>query len=92
MRETHIEAHLEKKARLAGWLVFKVVFPGRRGAPDRVLFGTDSRLVWVELKTLVGRESVTQLKMHERLRARGQEVVVLNSIEAVDAWLAVNVP
>jgi hypothetical protein len=44
--------------------------------------------VWVELKRPGATAEPHQAREHERMRKMGQTVVVLDSIEAVDRWLA----
>ena len=58
------------------------------GAPDRLVILPNCPVYFVELKR--PRHSYVaphQVRYHERLRACGKEVVVLNSIEAIDGFL-----
>lgn len=95
MRESVVEAHLVKRAKALGIMVRKVKFLGVDGAPDRVLFvpertvsGMPARTTfWVELKRPGGVPRTRQVREHEAMRAHGQMVVVLDSIEAVDFFL-----
>lgn len=94
MRERDIERYLVKRVKALGGEVRKVQWIGRRGAPDRVVMckgrvfvhdlGDDA---WVEVKTTGEKPEPHQLREHERMRAMGQRVVVIDSIEAVDALL-----
>ena len=87
MREREVEAHLVKRVKELGGEVRKVEWAGRNGAPDRFVmlpFGC----VWVELKAPGQKAKPHQEREHARLRAKGQIVLVLDSIEAVEEWLA----
>ena len=99
MRERDIERHLVKRVKELGGEVRKVQWIGRRGAPDRLvmlpqiwLHGfVPTRLhcaIWVELKTPGKKPEPHQLREHNRMRAMGQRVEVIDSIEGVDALLA----
>lgn len=88
MRERAVEAHLRERVHaLGGWAVkFQPV--SQAGLPDRIVFLPWGRSVLVELKRPKGgRLDPLQLKVHERLRRLGQEVIVLWSVEQVDEWL-----
>ena len=95
MRESQVEAHLVTRAKALGIMVRKVKFLGVDGAPDRVLMvpdqarsGVSARTTfWVELKRPGCTPRTRQLREHEAMRAHGQQVVVLDSIEAVDFFL-----
>ena len=83
MRESTIEKYLVDRVQAAGGQVRKVKWIGRRGAPDRLvmLLGTS---VWVELKAPGQEAEPHQLREHERMRAMGQKVEVIDSIAGVD--------
>jgi hypothetical protein len=97
MRESDIEDYLVKRVREMGGEVRKVKWLGRNGAPDRLVMlkGIHNHAIWVELKT----EGLTALfphtpherqqhREHERMRAMGQRVVVIDSLKGVDEVLA----
>lgn len=100
MRESTVEAHLVKVVKELGGEIRKVVWVGRSKAPDRVVmlphcgrFGRYStiRTIWVEVKN---PETIkhfpsnpherAQHREHERMRAMGQTVLVLGTIEQID--------
>lgn len=87
MRESQIEKHLAAKVKAAGGLCWKFSSPNLRGVPDRVVILTLGRFCWVELKAPGKKPTVLQLRRHAELRLRGHRVVVLDSIEAVDAFV-----
>jgi len=91
MRESSIEKHLVRQVKAAGGECRKYVTPGRRHAPDRlVLIPTalwsmrTARAVFVETKAPGKRPRPGQLREHERLRAMGFEVRVIDTKEKVD--------
>ena len=97
MRESEIEQYLVTKVREKGGEVRKVKWIGRNGAPDRLVMlkGIHNHAVWVELKAegLAGLFPHTpherqQHREHERMRAMGQRVVVLDSYTGIDELLA----
>ncbi len=102
MRERDIERHLVQRVKALGGEVRKVQWIGRRGAPDRLVMlpltwrvpvvGTwqhsDSKTIWVELKAPGVKPEAHQVREHQRMRAMGQHVVVIDSIEAVAELLS----
>jgi hypothetical protein len=94
MRERDIERHLVQRVKALGGEVRKVQWIGRRGAPDRLVMLPKEAYVdeqhcciWVELKAPGKKAEAHQLREHERMRAMGQRVAVIDSIEGVDALL-----
>jgi hypothetical protein len=99
MRERDIEAHLVKRVKELGGEVRKVQWIGRRGAPDRLVMlpakmlhpfpvlDRPSATIWVELKAPGVKPEPHQVREHERMRAMGQRVVVIDSIEGVEELL-----
>ena len=103
MRERDIEAHLVRRVKELGGEVRKVQWVGRSGAPDRVVmlpeyrtgFAQDAETIWVELKNpetiktfpADARERA-QAREHQRMRAVGQRVEVIGTIEQVEELLA----
>jgi hypothetical protein len=101
LRESDIEKHLVKRVKELGGEVRKVQWVGRCGAPDRLVmvpampgrgwFNLDSRehhTIWVELKAPGVKPEPHQLREHDRMRAMGQWVVVVDSIVGVEELLA----
>ena len=98
MRESTVEAHLRKKATAAGALVRKMIWPGHRGAPDRLVIwpydpdysagdGLPARHDFVELKAPGKKPDPHQEREHARLRGAGCTVLVLDTVEAVDEYI-----
>lgn len=99
MLESDIEDHLVRRVKELGGEVRKVQWVGRQGAPDRLVMlrGRDCEevsTIWVELKNPdtiqtfpSGPHERRQHREHERMRAMGQRVVVIGTIEQVEELL-----
>jgi hypothetical protein len=98
MRESKIEAYLNKQVRAIGGQTRKVRFIDRRGAPDRLIMlphcvrvppqSRCANLIWVELKATGKEAEAHQVREHARMRKLGQVVVVIDSLDGVDRLLA----
>jgi hypothetical protein len=95
MRERDVEAYLVKRVRDLGGECRKVQWIGRVGAPDRLVmlppeaYVDDAHCcIWVELKAPGEKARPSQVREHERMRAMGQRVVVIDSIDGVEELLA----
>lgn len=93
MIESDIEAHLVRRVKELGGECRKVAWIGRRGAPDRVVM-LRGRIVWIELKAegLARRFASNaherqQKREHDRMRAQGQKVYVLDDCDEIDKLL-----
>ena len=87
MRESEIEAYLKRRVRDVGGDVRKVMWIGRRGAPDRLVMLPGRSAVYVELKAPGKTVTIAQTREHNRLRAFGQQVEVIDSLAGVDLLL-----
>lgn len=87
MRERDIEKALVDRVKRAGGEVRKVAWPGRVGAPDRVVM-LPGVLIWVELKRPGKEPTLHQLREHERMRRMGQTVLVVDTMAKVDEVLS----
>ncbi|CDH31738.1 VRR-NUC domain-containing protein [Xenorhabdus bovienii] len=79
IRESVIENHLVKEIKKAGGIAYKFVSPGRRSVPDRICILPGGRILFVECKAPGEKPRPDQIREHERLRALGFEVVVLDN-------------
>lgn len=86
MRERQIEAHLVQRVRELGGEVRKLSWIGRHGAPGRLVM-LPGQTLFVELKAPGQKAKSHQLRDHARMRAMGQQVLVIDSVQAVDALL-----
>lgn len=98
MRESEIESYLVQRVQAVGGTAEKFTSPARRAVPDRLVTfpkrpGTNlrvskpCRVVFVELKAPGKKPTPAQLRDHERRRAMGAEVWVIDSKEGVDEFV-----
>lgn len=81
MRERDIEQALVRRLKKLGGLCEKFTSPGRRSVPDRLITLPGNRIVFVELKAPGKRPTELQERDHDRRRALGCDVRVIDSIE-----------
>lgn len=79
MIEKHIEDAVVEYAESKGWLVRKVVYAGRRGAPDRWFF-KNGVLLMIEFKRPGRPLDGHQDKERQRMAAVGHRVHVIDDI------------
>lgn len=92
IKERDVERYLVARVKILGGEVRKVKWIGRRGAPDRlVMLPVDSwgrnPTIWIEVKAPGEKAKPHQVREHDRMRAMGQEVFVVDSFTAVDEVL-----
>lgn len=93
MRERDVELYLANAVKAMGGECRKVKWIGRAGAPDRLVMlppragGQFARTLWVELKAPGEKAKPHQAREHNRMKAMGQCVVVVDSFERVDEVL-----
>ncbi len=86
MLEKTIESALVRRAKALGGMCEKFTSPGRRSVPDRIVSLPGGRIIFVELKAPGKDATAKQQADHERRRALGFDVRVIDSLEAVDAF------
>jgi len=86
MREKIVEAALVKRVKELGGLCEKHVSLGNVGVPDRIVTLPGGTIIWVELKAPGKEPTVIQLRDHDKRRKLGCEVIVIDSLEGVDAF------
>ena len=79
MRESALERQCVRAAQARGWLVRKLKWIGRDGAPDRVFF-RGGKVMWLEFKAPGEEPKPIQLREHKRMRSHGA------SVHVVDSW------
>lgn len=88
IRESTIENNLVKKVKAAGSTAYKFTSPGRKAVPDRLVLSyipPEHREIvakyfkFVECKAPGEQPRADQVREHNRLRALGFKVVVLDS-------------
>lgn len=87
MTEKQIELKLAEGVKALGGIAYKFVSPGNVGVPDRLVILPGGSVIFVELKTKVGKVSAVQQHQIARLRSRGAEVHVLWGRAGVDDFL-----
>lgn len=86
MLESRIESALCRKVKALGGMCEKFTSPGRRSVPDRLITLPGNRIIFVEAKAPGKEATELQQRDHERRRALGCDVRVIDSLEAVDAF------
>lgn len=86
-RERDIERKLGEGIKKLGGLYYKFVSPNLPGVPDRIVILPGGRVVFVELKTEIGRLSNIQKWIIEEMRQRGADVRVIKGWPEAKAFL-----
>lgn len=79
--ESTIEKQVCAYARARGLDAQKYTSPNRRSVPDRIFFGPDGLVFFIEFKRPGNKPTVKQDLEIERLRGYGIDVYVVDSIE-----------
>lgn len=90
MRESTVEYALIARVKALGGECRKVKWIGRNGAPDQLVMLPQRPVVWVELKAPKKGPRPRQINEHESMRALGQTVLVINSLELIDIHFPLN--
>lgn len=78
--EKVIERRVSEAARARGWATYKFTSPGNRAVPDR-LFLRNGDAFFIEFKRRHKLPSLAQQREHDKIRARGFAVFVVDSVE-----------
>ena len=76
-----------KECRARGWLCLKLLSPSMAGLPDRMILTPGGRVYFVELKAPGQKPRRLQESVHNMLRQLGFSVCVLDSKDAVRAYM-----
>ena len=87
MKESYIEGYLVRKVKEQGGLCYKFTSPGNPGVPDRLIITPGGRVIFVELKTDVGRLAKIQKWQRGEMEKRGADCRVLYGMDAVKEFL-----
>lgn len=88
MTEANIERHLVEGVKKLGGLCLKFVSPSMAGVPDRLIITATGEVIFVELKTEIGRLSKIQKFVIGEMRKRGADVRVVKGFAEVKELLA----
>jgi hypothetical protein len=86
MVEKQIETALIARVRALGGTAEKFTSPGRRSVPDRLVTLPGGRVIFVECKRPGAKPTAKQQLDHDRRRALGCDVRVIDSIEQANAF------
>lgn len=84
--EKHVEAALVKRVKELGGTAEKFTSPSRRSVPDRLVTLPGGKIVFVELKRPSSKPTAKQALDHERRRALGCDVRVIDTVEDANAF------
>jgi hypothetical protein len=87
MRENRVESTLYQEVKARGGWAIKLL-PSVSGLPDRLVLFPGGHILFIELKSPTGTVKPHQTVIHNRLRALGFEVLVLNTPDLVREWAA----
>lgn len=87
LREKQIEQYLRDQVKERGGLAYKFTSPGRRSVPDRIVILPGLPTFFVETKAPGEKPTEGQLREHERIKAAGGIVTVVDTYEATDNLL-----
>ena len=87
MLEKEIERRMVQTVKERGGLCYKFVSPSNPGVPDRIIITPGGKVIFVELKTEIGRLANIQKWQLNEMRKRGADVRVVRGWPAVKALL-----
>ena len=82
--EKVLEAELRERCKALGWMCIKLTSQYQRGLPDRLILMPGGRVCFAEIKTTGKKPTALQRVTHERLRALGYRVEVVDTSESLD--------
>ncbi|MEB1809043.1 MAG: VRR-NUC domain-containing protein [Bacillaceae bacterium] len=88
MRERDIENYLREQVKKIGGRAYKFESPGNAGVPDRLILLPRGRVEFVELKAPGKKPTALQIAQHRKFEKLGQNVLVIDSKEKVDEFIA----
>ena len=86
MLERDVEKALCKRVKELGGMCEKFTSPGRRSVPDRLVTLPGGCIIFVELKAPGKTATDLQERDHNRRRALGCDVRVIDTVEAANAF------
>lgn len=85
--EKVIERKLVELVKINGGMCIKLLCDQLIGLPDRMCLFPGHRIVFVELKTTGQKPKRIQLYMHNKLKALGFRVEVIDTVEGVNNFV-----
>lgn len=85
--EKVVERKLVEAVKANSGMCIKLLCDQLTGLPDRMCLFPNHKIVFVELKTTGRKPKRIQLFMHDKLRALGFRVEVIDSIEGVEQFI-----
>ena len=82
--EKALEAELRERCKALGWMCIKLTSQYQRGLPDRLILMPGGRVCFAEIKTTGKKPTALQRATHERLRALGYRVEVVDTTESLN--------
>ena len=82
--EKVLEVELRERCKALGWMCIKLTSQYQRGLPDRLILMPGGRVCFAEIKTTGKKPTALQRVTHERLRALGYRVEVVDTSESLD--------
>lgn len=86
MLEKDVESVLVKRVKALGGLCEKFTSPARRSVPDRIVTLPGGKIIFVELKAPGKKPTKKQQLDHDRRRALGCKVVVIDNVDDANAF------
>lgn len=87
MKERLIEKHLVDMIKMLDGMCLKFISPSNAGVPDRLVILPSGKIIFVELKTDVGRLSKIQEHTIDEMKKRNADVRVLYGMKDVEDFL-----
>ncbi len=87
-RENIVETYLDKQVVGLGGLTRKYTSPGQAGVADRLVLLPGGRIVFVEVKSMTGKERPGQTRERARMLGLGFEAIVVEGKFSVDLMVA----
>lgn len=85
--EKLVERKLVELVKINNGMCIKLLCDQLTGLPDRMCLFPNHKIVFVELKTTGQKPKRIQLFIHDKLRALGFRVEVIDSIEGVEQFI-----
>lgn len=85
--EKVVERKLVEAVKANGGMCIKLLCDQLTGLPDRMCLFPNHKIVFVELKTTGRKPKRIQLFIHDKLRALGFRVEVIDSVEGVELFI-----